>query len=94
MEEMTIVPIDGNLDLHPFRPQDVAVVIPDYLRLCREQGLLQVRLIHGKGRGVRLRQVHALLERLPEVVAFELATADAGGWGATWVQLRPCAEAK
>jgi dsDNA-specific endonuclease/ATPase MutS2 len=61
----------------------------DYLQVCRERGILQVRIIHGKGIG-RLRQtVRALLSRHPEVVSFSDDHAVFGGWGATIVQLRP-----
>ncbi|WCJ57943.1 Smr/MutS family protein [Fontisphaera persica] len=82
-------PIDGVLDLHSFRPQDVADVLQEYLAQCRARGILQVRVIHGKGQGVLCRTVHALLARLPEVQSFALATPAFGGHGATIVHLQP-----
>ena len=82
-------PIDGTLDLHMFRPRDVKELVPAYLVACREQGILQVRIIHGKGVGVMRRLVHELLDGLPEVVCYRLAGEDGGGWGATLVSLRP-----
>ena len=45
-------PIDGILDLHTFRPNEVKDLIPEYLAACRERGILQVRIIHGKGTGI------------------------------------------
>lgn len=72
------VPIDGELDL-----------VPDYLEACREKGILQVRIVHGKGTGALRRTVHAILERLPQVESFRLGGTGAGGWGATLVLLRP-----
>lgn len=81
-------PIDGTLDLHAFDPRDVKDLVPEYVRLCRERGILRVRIIHGKGTGTLRRTVHALLERMPEVVSFRLAD-DASGWGATIVLLSP-----
>lgn len=82
------MPIDGVLDLHTFRPAEVKNLVPDYLAACRENGILQVRLIHGKGMGALRETVHALLRRIPEVVSFQLADESGGGWGATVVQLR------
>lgn len=82
-------PIDGVLDLHSFRPQDVAEVLRDYLAECRARGILEVRVIHGKGQGVICRTVHALLARMPEVARFNLATPTYGGHGATLVHLKP-----
>jgi len=81
------MPIDGELDLHTFLPAEVKDLVPEYLRACRERGILRVRVVHGKGRGELLRTVHALLDRLPEVESFELAEPREGGWGATIVHL-------
>ena len=52
-EEMAPVemPIDGTLDLHTFQPRDVKTLLPDYFQACREKGILQVRVVHGKGTG-------------------------------------------
>lgn len=86
------LPIDGTLDLHTFKPRDVKELVPDYLAECRERGILEVRIIHGKGTGALRRTVHAILSRLPEVASFGLALEDAGGWGATLVTLRAPAE--
>jgi dsDNA-specific endonuclease/ATPase MutS2 len=81
-------PIDGVLDLHTFHPQDVKDLVPDYLTACRDKGIFQVRIIHGKGIGTLRETVHATLKRLPYVKSFRLAGEDAGGWGATIVELK------
>ncbi|MGH8066154.1 MAG: Smr/MutS family protein [Candidatus Entotheonellia bacterium] len=86
------LPIDGVLDLHTFQPRDVKELVPDYLAECRERGILEVWIIHGKGTGALRRTVHVILSRLPEVASFGLAREEAGGWGATLVTLRPSAE--
>jgi DNA-nicking Smr family endonuclease len=86
------LPIDGVLDLHTFRPQDVGDVVKDYLAACRVRGILEVRVIHGKGIGNLRRSVRALLSRSPEVESFAPASALYGGEGATIVRLRPAEE--
>ena len=83
------LPVDGTLDLHTFRPEDVKDLVPDYLTECRKIGILQVRIIHGKGIGALRETVHAMLSRMPEVASFRLAGEDAGSWGATIVALKP-----
>jgi len=82
------IPIDGTLDLHTFSAREARELVSEYLRECQTRGILQVRIVHGKGTGALRRQVHALLDRIPEVTAFALASAEAGGWGATLVTLK------
>lgn len=83
------IPIDGVLDLHAFRPAEVKDLVPEYLAECRRRGILRVRIVHGKGRGALRRTVHALLGRLDGVAGYRPAGEDAGGWGATLVELTP-----
>jgi dsDNA-specific endonuclease/ATPase MutS2 len=83
------VPIDGVLDLHTFHPRDVKELVPEYLAECRARGILQVRIIHGKGTGTLREMVHAILRRTPGVRGFGLADETGGGWGATVVELLP-----
>jgi DNA-nicking Smr family endonuclease len=87
-EPVAELPIDGTLDLHTFRPQEVKPLVADYLQACRERGILQVRIIHGKGTGTLRRTVHALLDRTAEVISYRLASGSGGGWGATLLELR------
>jgi DNA-nicking Smr family endonuclease len=82
------LPIDGTLDLHAFRAAEAADLVADYLDACAEAGVLEVRVVHGKGIGALRRTVEAALRRHPLVDTFRLAGEDAGGWGATWVSLR------
>lgn len=81
-------PIDGTLDLHTFQPSEVKDLVPEYLAACRERGVLQVRIIHGKGIGTLRHMVISTLEKLPYVESFKATEEDAGGWGAMIVVLR------
>jgi DNA-nicking Smr family endonuclease len=83
------LPIDGVLDLHTFPPREIQDLIPEYLAVCRQKGILEVRIIHGKGTGALRETVHAVLKRLPAVAGHRLADPEGGGWGATLVKLRP-----
>ena len=75
------------LDLHTFQPRDVKPLVNDYLDACRERGILDVRIIHGKGIGMLRDTVHAVLRARHDVEEFRLAPEDRGGWGATLVRL-------
>ncbi len=83
------VPVANALDLHAFAPRDVPSLVAEYLRSARAAGLTEVRLIHGRGRGVQRATVHAVLASLPFVVAAREAPPERGGWGATVVVLDP-----
>ncbi len=82
------IPITDVLDLHPFRPKEVKDVVLDYLDAAYEQGLRELRIIHGKGMGVQRKTVRTLLERDPRVVEFRDGGMGGGEWGATIVLLR------
>ena len=88
-DEPVPCPIDGVLDLHTFRPQDVKEVLLEYLEQCRARGIWKVRVVHGKGIGALRETVQALLKHHPDVEGYALASAAFGGWGATIVELRP-----
>ncbi len=81
------LPIEGVLDLHTFNPREVRELLPDYIAACKEKGIFEMRIIHGKGTGALRETVHSILRRLPGIVSFRQAGEDAGGWGATLVVL-------
>jgi DNA-nicking Smr family endonuclease len=83
-----VLPIEDSIDLHAFRPKDVASVVEEYLEQCRQAGLNEVRIIHGRGTGVQRSIVRSILERHSLVLSFHDASPEAGGWGATVVALK------
>ena len=87
-DEPTPMPIDGTLDLHMFPPRVVKDLVPDYLGECLAAGILDVRIIHGKGIGVLRTIVEGILAAHPQVESFAHPN-DSSGWGATVVRLRP-----
>ena len=82
------IPIEDVLDLHTFRPRDIADLLDEYFAECIKAGIPSVRVIHGKGKGIQKKQVHKILKKHPLVQNFSDAPPEAGGWGATLVQLR------
>lgn len=82
------IPINGELDLHTFRPSEVKDLLEDYFEACRERGIFAARVVHGKGTGALRETVHACLRRSAQVEAFRLGDQTSGGWGATLVTLR------
>jgi DNA-nicking Smr family endonuclease len=80
------VPIEGTLDLHAFEPRDVKSVVEEYVNAAHEAGLREIRLIHGRGKGIQRGIVQQALERHPLVEEFWDATES--HLGATVARLR------
>jgi DNA-nicking Smr family endonuclease len=85
--EPVAIPIDGVLDLHTFNPREISSLLNDYISACRAEGVFHLRIIHGKGKGIQKARVHSILSRNTWVKSFADAPVDAGGWGATLVEL-------
>jgi len=88
-DDLEAVPleIDGVLDLHMFPPNQVKDLVRDYLDECHKKGILDLRIIHGKGIGVLRTIVYSILEQHPAVESFK-HPSDRGSWGATVVRLK------
>lgn len=83
------IEITDELDLHTFRPNEIGGLLIDYLGECQKKGILNVRVVHGKGTGTLRAGVHAMLAKMEMVESWTWpAGALSGGWGATWVHLR------
>ena len=82
------IPIEDSIDLHTFQPREIPSLLEEYLLECQKKELLEVRIIHGKGKGIQRAIVHSFLERSPLVDSYETASLEAGAWGATLVHLK------
>ncbi|MGH9319992.1 MAG: Smr/MutS family protein [Vicinamibacteria bacterium] len=87
-DDPVILPIEDSIDLHAFAPKDIPGVVESYLEAAQEAGFEEVRIIHGRGKGVQKERVRQLLSRSDRVLHYEEATPDRGGFGATVVKLR------
>jgi DNA-nicking Smr family endonuclease len=87
-EEPLRIPITGVFDLHTIQPRDVRLAVEAYLEEASAIGLKALRIIHGKGIGVQREIVRSVLASSPLVAGFRTAAEDAGGWGATLVDLK------
>jgi dsDNA-specific endonuclease/ATPase MutS2 len=80
------IPIEREIDLHAFAPRDIPSVVEEYIDAAARAGFREVRVVHGRGRGVQRGIVQATLDRLPQVEEFRDDTAS--HLGATLVWLR------
>jgi DNA-nicking Smr family endonuclease len=86
-DEIVPLAIEDSIDLHAFAPRDIPSVVESYLEAAWEKGFREVRLIHGRGKGVQRARIRQLLSAHPRVVDFTDAPPMRGGWGATLVLL-------
>ena len=80
------IPIEDSIDLHSFAPRDVISVVDEYLHAARDAGFGDVRLIHGRGKGVQRADIQRLLRDHPLVERYW--DAPESHLGATLVRLR------
>ena len=82
------IPIEDWIDLHTFSPREIPSLLTEYLLECQKKGFREVRIIHGKGKGVQMNIVQSFLRKSPLVESFRLAPPEAGSWGATIVLMK------
>ncbi|HUF03737.1 MAG TPA: Smr/MutS family protein [Aridibacter sp.] len=88
-EEPFEIEITDTIDLHSFRPEEVAAVTRAYLDEARKKGFRVVRIIHGKGIGVQREIVRSVLAKCDFVKSFKNGDElSGGGAGATVVKLK------
>lgn len=90
--EPIIIPIEDTIDLHTFHPKEISELLDDYLTECNKAGIFSVRIIHGKGQGFLKKRVGQVLAGHPLVKRYQDAPPEAGGWGATLVDLKSSAD--
>lgn len=88
-DEPVRIPITDVFDLHAVQPREVRPVVEAYLDEAARLGFRTVRIIHGRGTGVQRAIVRGVLARTLFVASYHDAPPEAGGWGATIVNLRP-----
>jgi len=86
--DLYVVPIEESIDLHHFRPKEILAVVDAYIDAALEAGFREVRLIHGRGKGVQRANIRRFLEQDSRVERFAESSPDRGGWGATLAWLR------
>jgi len=77
------IPIEDWIDLHTFSPKEIRSLLEEYLLECQKKGFKEVRIIHGKGKGVQRSIVHSFLKKSPLIESFKMAPPEEGSWGAT-----------
>jgi dsDNA-specific endonuclease/ATPase MutS2 len=82
-QEPVVVPIEDWIDLHSFRPDEVAGLVEEYLDQAQQKGFVEVRIIHGRGIGVQREIVQSILRRDRRVRSF----SDTPDRGATIARL-------
>lgn len=80
-------PCSDELDLHGLIVDEALFRLDRYLNEAYMSGLIQVRVIHGKGTGTLRLAVREMLNNHPLVESFRLAHIEEGGGGATVVEM-------
>ena len=81
------IQVTDTLDLHGFFPEQIPEIVESFIENARELHLKTLRIIHGKGKSRLKFEVHRVLKKSSQVKKFCDASLDAGGWGATIVEL-------
>lgn len=64
------IPIEREIDLHTFAPRDIRSVVEEFVHAAAAAGLSEIRLVHGRGRGIQRGIVQSTLEAHPLVEEF------------------------
>lgn len=84
-EKLSDFVLGREIDLHHFHPSDTAVLIEKFLENAVKEKYKTVKIIHGKGKSIKKRQIHEILKSHPSVIIFH---DDSSNWGATVITLK------
>ena len=76
------------LKLLGMRQEEAIKALERQLDLCQRHNFRNFSIIHGKGNGILQNAVHAYLAQYPAVKEFGFASAEDGGFGKTYVELK------
>ena len=76
------------LDIRGRKPEEIEFEVIKFIDDAHLSGVKNVEIIHGKGTGVLRETVHHLLKNHQLVDAFEIASVEFGGAGATNIKLK------
>jgi DNA-nicking Smr family endonuclease len=91
LQQNTEIELGDELDLHCFAPSDTKFLVTYFIEQSFKKGFREIRIIHGKGKSVKKREVHSLLSNHPAVESF---SDDRFNWGATIAVLKVSTEGK
>ena len=80
-------PCSDEIDLHGLIADEALFKLDRYLNDAFVAGMLQVRVVHGKGTGILRQAVREMLKNHPLVESFRAGDVREGGGGATVVEL-------
>ncbi|MBK8946504.1 MAG: endonuclease MutS2 [Ignavibacteriae bacterium] len=78
----------SRFDIRGKKPEEIEFELIKFIDDAFLSNLKNVEIIHGKGTGVLRETVHQILKNHEMVLSFELANADFGGAGTTFVKLK------
>lgn len=79
--------VETELDLHAMTVDEAIPLMLDYLENAYNSGLKEVRIVHGKGKGILRQAVMRELKKHPLVASYRTGDRFEGSTGATVVQL-------
>jgi hypothetical protein len=85
--DLVVLEITGHLRPSHSSAREVRAIVEEYLLEAHKAGFRYLRIIHGKGIGVQREIVRGVLARTTIVTEYYDAPPDAGGLGATLVEL-------